>query len=204
MSNILNLLHIMWYYYNTMKVKKMNNILNAALSELDSELTKRNIHVEIIICGAYALHLFGYARSEHTLDIDTITQLPSTSEFRNIVSSVGKKFGLNSNWLSDQASTVSLPSGIESRASPINKWKSINASLVSRDDLIKMKASAFTIRRDYTNKDWEDLLLLKPTIKEINDAIVFIKKVNSPPKNASRQILIEFEETINDLKKIIK
>jgi hypothetical protein len=67
-----------------------------------------------------------------------------------------------------------------------------------------MKASAFSIRRDLTNKDWEDLTLLKPTSEEMNDAINFIKESNSPPESASNKILADFKETINDLKKITK
>ena len=51
----------------------MNDILATALTELDVELTNRNLNIEIVICGAYALHLFGYSRSEHTLDVDSIT-----------------------------------------------------------------------------------------------------------------------------------
>lgn len=65
-----------------------------------------------------------------------------------------------------------------------------------------MKASAFSIRRDQTNKDWEDLILLQPTTEEIDDAINFLKESNSPPPNASRKMLAEFEETLHDLKKI--
>ena len=75
---------------------------------------------------------------------------------------------------------------------------------MSREDLIKMKASTFSIRRDQTNKDWEDLLLLKSTKKEIEEAIAFIKEVNSPPKNATKQILNDFQETLHDLKKVTK
>ncbi|MBK7960744.1 MAG: hypothetical protein IPK04_05785 [Bdellovibrionales bacterium] len=129
----------------------MNDILAIALTKLDEELTNRNLKIEIVICGAYALHLSGYSRSEHTLDVDSITQLHS-DEIKHIIESIGNNLGIGPRWLNDQASTVSLPRGILSRAKPIDRWKSIKASLVSREDLIKMKASAFSIRRDYTNK----------------------------------------------------
>ena len=181
----------------------MNDILAIALTQLDDELTKRNINIEIVICGAYALHLFGYSRSEHTLDVDSIAKIQS-NEIKKIIEEIGQRLSLGPSWLNDQASTVSLPKGILSRVKPIERWKSIRASLVSRVDLIKMKASAFSIRRDHTNKDWEDLVLLQPTKEEIEDAIVFINEVNAPPKSASKQILNEFEETLYDLRKITK
>lgn len=160
--------------------RKLADILDIALTQLDQELTQRNLKIEIVICGAYAIHLLGYTRSEHTLDVDSITELNS-NEVKQIVDAIGSKLGLGPHWLNDQASTVSLPAGVLYRATPIKRWKSIKASLVDRIDLIKMKASAFSIRRDQTNKDWEDLVLLKPTSKEIDDAINFIKESNSPP-----------------------
>lgn len=179
----------------------MSDVLSVALDELDKELTMNRLSLEIVICGAYALQLSGYTRSEHTLDVDSILQLQS-NEIRKIIESIGQRLNLGPTWLNDQASNVSLPFGILSRAQPIGGWKSIKASLVSRPDLIKMKASAFSIRRDQTNKDWEDLVLLKPTANEIQDAILFIREFNSPPPNASKRILEEFEETLHDLKKI--
>lgn len=181
----------------------MNDILDIALTQLDQELTQRNLKMEIVICGAYAIHLLGYSRSEHTLDVDSITELNS-DEVKLLIESIGQKLGLSPLWLNDQASTVSLPAGILHRSTPIKRWKSIKASLISRVDLIKMKASAFSIRRDQTNKDWEDLILLKPTSREIDDAIIFIKESNSPPPNASKKILADFEETLHDLKKLRK
>jgi hypothetical protein len=179
----------------------VNDILAIALTKLDEELTNRNLKIEIVICGAYALHLSGYSRSEHTLDVDSITQLHS-DEIKHIIESIGNNLGIGPRWLNDQASTVSLPRGILSRAKPIDRWKSIKASLVSREDLIKMKASAFSIRRDYTNKDWEDLVLLRPAKEEIESAIEFIKESNAPTEILSAKILKEFEETLNDLRKI--
>jgi hypothetical protein len=179
----------------------MDDILDAALAQLDQELTKRNLSMEIVIYGAYAIRLLGYSRVEHTLDVDSITELVS-SEVKQIIEVVGQRLGLGPHWLNDQASTVSLPSGVLSRATQIKHWKSIKASIVSRADLIKMKASAFSIRRDLTNKDWEDLVLLRPTSKEMDNAIRFVKDSNSPPPNSSKKILADFEETLHDLKKI--
>lgn len=181
----------------------MNDKLTEALTQLDEELTKSQLSLEIVICGAYALQLSGYSRSEYTLDVDSIIRLQSV-EIKKIIESIGQKLNLGPHWLNDQASTVSLPKGILSRTKPIGNWKSIKASLVSRSDLIKMKASAFSIRRDHTNKDWEDLALLKPTDDEIQAAILFIRESNSPPQNASKKNLEEFEETLRDLKKIIE
>jgi len=181
----------------------MNDILSEALDELDRELTSRSLELEVVICGAYALRLIGYDRVEHTLDIDSMSPL-STQEILDAIEDVGTKLKLGPKWLNDQAASVAFPEGAIGRARPIQRWRSIKASVVTREDLIKMKASAFSIRRDHTNKDWEDLILLGPSRQEIRDAIEFVTKVNSPPKGAPRHIVQEFQETLNDLKKLAK
>ena len=179
-----------------------NDILDQALDELDLQLTERSLNLQIVICGAYAIQLHGFARNLHTLDVDSITELNSPLVL-DLIQSVGKKLGIGPSWLNDQASTVTLPPGIFERSQPLHKWKSLKASLISRSDLICMKASAFSIRREVTNKDWEDLELLKPTQSEIKSAIEFLIQTQSPPAGASPKIKSEFQETLDDLKKLV-
>jgi len=180
-----------------------DEILMIALNELDKILQQRSLRIEIVVCGAYAIQLHGYTRGLHTHDIDSLKKI-SNPELLATIAEVGKKVGLSEKWLNDQASTVSIPAGTFDRLSPLtNHWKAIKASLVSRKDLIKMKASAFSIRREHTTKDWEDLKLLSPSADEMKAAIGFLKQSNSPPSNASQKIKDEFKETLNDLKKLI-
>lgn len=117
---------------------------------------------------------------------DSVMEIDS-EEIKKVISVIGLKFGLGPSWLNDQASTVTIPEGALQRAVPIEQWNAIKASIICRLDLIKMKASAFSIRRDQTNKDWEDLLILEPTKLEIKEAIQFIRKINSPPSGASKK-----------------
>ena len=176
-----------------------NDKLMYALNELDLLLSSKNLQLKIVICGAYAIHLHGYSRGLYTLDVDSITKLDSV-EVIQAIQEIGNKLGLGPKWLNDQASTVSIPEGTIQRSKPIHHWKSIQASLIDRLDLIKMKVSAFSIRREQTTKDWEDLELLETTPTEINSAIEFLKLTNAPPVNASTKIKNEFEEIIHDLK----
>lgn len=177
--------------------------LTLALDELDKILCQRSLQIEIVICGAYAIHLHGISRALHTHDVDSLKKI-NTPELLAAISEVGHKLGLSNKWLNDQASTVSIPEGTFNRSSPIiNHWQAIKASLVSRQDLIKMKASAFSIRREETTKDWEDLKLLTPSAEEIQAAIEFLKQHNSPPINSSKKIINEFAETLNDLRSLI-
>jgi hypothetical protein len=181
----------------------MPSVLNIALDELDHYLSANNLSIEIVICGAFAIQLHGFTRNEITQDIDSIKEI-SNHEVLAEIAHIGAKLGLKRNWLNDMASTVSFPEGAIERAKPIQKWKSIQARLVSREDLILMKTSAYFIRRDYTEKDYEDLILLNPTLTEIELAIEFVRRVNGPPKNAPKKILTDFEESVNDVKKLVK
>ncbi len=178
-----------------------NNPLKKALDELDSLLSIKKLDLEIIICGAYAIQLLGFERGTHTLDVDTLNKI-TNPKVLDAIREVAVKTGLNPNWLNDQASTVSVPEGLLKRVKKIGTWNSINALVVDRTDLIKMKASAFSIRREETSKDWEDLQLLSPTKKEIEEAITFLKKHNSPPAGSDQKDTNNFKETIDDLRNI--
>jgi hypothetical protein len=176
--------------------------LALALDQLDRELLRRSLKLTIVICGAYAIHLHGFNRGIYTQDVDSLTKLESP-EIMEIIGQVGKSLGIGPRWLNDQASSVPIPQGALERAKPLSRWRAIQASLLERIDLVKMKASAFSIRREETLKDWEDLKLLSPSPEEIEAAIDFLRETNSPP-DSSRKIQDEFEETINDLKRLIK
>jgi hypothetical protein len=177
--------------------------LTSALDNLDLILSRESLSLEIVICGAYALHLHGISRNIFTQDVDSLKKL-APQKVHQLIEQVGTSFGLGPQWLNDYASTVTLPEGIFERTTPLHRWKAIHASLVDRSDLIKMKAAAFSIRREYTIKDWEDLEALKPTKDEINSAIEFLQKSFAPPSGSSKIIKDEFKETINDLKKLVE
>lgn len=86
----------------------MEDLLAKALDLLNLELKKKRLKIEIVICGAYAIHLLGYKRSEHTLDIDSLIEL-SSAEVLQIIKEIGKKLSLSSQWLNDQAASVTFP-----------------------------------------------------------------------------------------------
>lgn len=179
-----------------------NNPLSKALDELDAVLAEHKLTLDLLICGAFAIQILGYDRNLHTLDVDTVMKIHDP-QILNLIAKVGANHGLSSNWLNDQASSVDAPEGLIQRAKKLNRWSSINALIIDRTDLIKMKASAFSIRREETSKDWEDLKLLTPTKEEIESAINFLKKSNSPPSNASKDDLNNFQETLNDLRSLV-
>lgn len=180
------------------------DILGEALNELNALLKKNHLRIEIIICGAYALEMFGLSPDRKTLDVDSAKEIPSNID--ELINEVAAKLNLTRSegelWLNDKASRVALPSKLVERATTINRWSNIDAKLIDRRDFISMKVSAFFSRRDVTLKDLEDLKILKPSNEEILEALAFVKSHNSPPTGASKKIIAEFMESENDIKKL--
>ncbi len=66
-----------------------------------------------------------------------------------------------------------------------------------------MKASAWISRRDITDKDYNDLVLLEPTTSEIEFAVKHAETFNCPDKNLKKHYK-DFLESINEIRKLAK
>ena len=75
------------------------------------------------------------------------------------------------------------------------------ALVPSRQDLISLKSAAFMIRGGEAPKDFTDLQALKPSRSEIDEAIQFVRKTNTPPKP---RFYPDFEEMIGRLRGLAK
>lgn len=178
--------------------------LEQAMNELNHLLKKRGLRVSVLICGAFAMEMHGLKLDRRTDDVDSAT--PIDPVVLDLIDEVAAKMSLtregDERWLNDKASTVALPPKLISRAKKINKWSNIDASLADRRDLISMKVSAFFTRRDVTTKDIEDLKAVMPTNEEIEEALDFVKKYNSPPDKKDKQLMADFEESVDDVRRI--
>lgn len=180
----------------------MQDRLFRALDALDNELGKESFRLSILVCGAFAIHLQGISRIEQTQDIDSVK--PIAPELRTLIARVGQALNLSERWLNDQASDIVLPKDALKRTAKIDRWKNIDVEVLNRIDLIALKSAAFFSRGTHTLKDWEDLELLKPTAAEIEFAISYMRQHSAPEKSAPRKFHEEFEEVLNELKKLSK
>jgi len=180
----------------------MQDLLFKALDILDREIGQEGLRLSLVICGAFAIHLQGFDRIEQTQDIDSIN--PISDELHAIITRVGLQLGLSERWLNDQASDISLPSDALKRTLRIKKWNNIDAEVLGRIDLIALKSAAFYSRGSYTLKDWEDLELLKPTSAEIEFAISYMREHSAPDRSVPLKFHKEFEEVLNELRKLAK
>jgi hypothetical protein len=180
-------------------INQFSEKLLMALKDLDVWAGRRQIKLEIIIIGAFALYLNGL-EFRATNDIDTLTELEDELLLQAI-EEIAQKHGLNGNWLNDQACGLSVPDGFVSRLSRRALGSNIVALVPSRQDLISLKSAAFMIRGGDDPKDYTDLMTLQPTQYEIDEAIRFVRKTNTPPKP---RFYPDFEEMIERLRGLVK
>jgi len=180
-------------------ISGLSEKLLAALKDLDIWAGQYQVQLEIIIIGAFALYLHGL-ELRATNDIDTLTELKDERLLRAI-EEIAQKHGLNENWLNDQASGLSVPDGFLLRLNRVALGSHIVALVPCRQDLISLKSAAFMIRGGEDPKDYTDLQALQPSRNEIDEAIRFVRKTNTPPKP---RFYPDFEEMIGRLSGIAK
>src|SRR5689334_17876312 len=110
----------------------LSDKLIAALKDLDAWAGQQQVHLEIIIIGAFALHLHGL-ELRATNDIDTLTELVDEN-LLEAIERIAKRHGLNDNWLNDQAYGLSVPDGFHSRLGRVSLGTQIVALVPSRQD----------------------------------------------------------------------
>ena len=175
--------------------------LGKALQELDEWLDSHGKRIEITLVGAIAVSNYTN-EGRFTQDIDTVGKIDDETVLEQI-KNLADKHGLTSEWLSDRASTVTLPDEFFKRTKKIHSGKAIEVYVAERQDLIALKAAAYVNRGSEVMKDLEDLMHLKVTHKEIQVAIDFVRKKCSPPidKNPWRA---HFEESLEVLRELAK
>ncbi len=94
---------------------------------------------------------------------------------------------------------LSVPDGFLSRLSRVTLGSHIIALVPCRQDLISLKSAAFMIRGGEDPKDYSDLQTLQPSKSEIEEAIQFVRRTNSPPH---LRFYPDFEEMIGRLRGI--
>jgi hypothetical protein len=151
------------------------------IEEFDLYLSGLNLEFEAVIMGGGALAIMGIT-DRVTRDIDCVapeipTQIKSASEkfckdFPNL--------GLDKNWLNNGPISIirDLTDGWRDRSTLIFKGKSVTLYSLGRIDLIKTKLWALC---DRSTVDLQDLLKLKPTISEIDDAREWVIVLDGNP-----------------------
>ena len=180
----------------------MNNVITPlleGLNELNEWLSEKHLTIRISIIGRFAFYLAGI-RHLATLDIDSVTEIDD--EVFNKIIQIGTHRGMKPEWLNDNAGNLPLPEGFNERLiDSTTDYSNIKIKYASNKDLISLKAAAYISRGEDDPKDFQDLLLLKPSESEIENAIVYIRQHFAPP---AVKFFPDFEEKLNELRSISK
>jgi hypothetical protein len=172
-------------------------MLDQILTELNEWLKRKNRTITLQIIGGYALELKQIRKDFLTEDIDSVVEI-SDEELIEQIGDLGEKFG-QAKWFDFGASSLTLPDNYESRLEEFHGHSNIKIMLLSNGDLIKMKIAAFHGRRDRgILRDFDDLILLKPSKTDIDEGMEFyFDKYSS---DLTGKFLREFQEEVEEYK----
>ncbi|MBH47504.1 MAG: hypothetical protein CME71_04990 [Halobacteriovorax sp.] len=178
----------------------MNSDLLKPLSDLNNWLASEELDIQLVVIGAFAIHLHGFS-NRMTMDIDTVTPLTDNKLLQQI-NEIGEKYGLP-RWLNDQADNLIMPDDFEKRLLVNSDFSHIKLFYVSRLDLIKLKVAAYFYRGSNDSKDKDDLISLKLTLGELEEALRFLKQKHSPDTSKFKADfsarLMEISHELNNL-----
>jgi hypothetical protein len=140
--------------------------------------------LEMVVCGGAALNVLGFVRRT-TKDVDIIgfierneNNIPSLKKADKLIPAlaeaakkVGRDFNLPENWLNTgpaSALDFGLPAGFMARLETRAYSSNLIIHFLGRYDLIYFKLHAAADQSG--GKHYDDLIALKPTAKEIEDA----------------------------------
>jgi len=152
---------------------------NEIIASFDTYLAEQSLNFEAIVVGGAALALLGIIRRT-TRDVDLLT-----SPIPPIILRHAKDFArihdLPENWLNDGPKSLKneLPPGWEAKIQPIFQGGSLTLWTLERQHLIITKLYAAC---DRDADDSQDLLAMKPTVKEIEEARDWIVHLDGNPE----------------------
>lgn len=161
--------------------KEIEKVLSALGEQLDV------LHAsipELVVCGGSALNIFGFV-SRTTKDVDVIAFIerdpegnvdfkkakPFPPELVDAIKKVARDFDLPEDWLNSgpaSALDLGLPEGLMERVATRKYGKRLTIHFLGRYDLIHFKLYAAADQG--IGKHYDDLLALKPTREELEDA----------------------------------
>ena len=164
---------------------KDKNEIEKILTALSEQLEASGAGlIEMLVCGGSALNVLGYI-SRTTKDIDVVAFIdkakdgstvitkaePLKPELLNAASKVRKDFNLPEDWINSGPASVmdfGLPEGLMDRVKTQKFGKNLIIHFLSRYDQIHFKL--YAVIDQGMGKHYEDLMVLKPTSKELEQA----------------------------------
>lgn len=152
-----------------------------AISELDKVLASQKLSYVLYTCGGTQLIFLGFD-TRKTQDVDIIIE-ELDDELMKAAEKVAKKLDLETDWLNNKVFPLAgrLGRGWKKKAVVLFEGKALTLMGLVRQDLINAKLHAAI---DRMGEDYNDLLFLKPTLKEIQKAESYVLNLKKDLKTA--------------------
>ena len=148
------------------------------IKDFDRYLADQALTFEGIIIGGAALAILGVI-TRTTRDVDLMTS-PIPPIILRHAKAFAKAYSLAENWLNDAPSSLEreLPKDWRSKVQKIFEGNALTLWTLAREHLIISKLFAAC---DREADDFNDLLLMKPTVKEIDEARDWVSRLDGNP-----------------------
>jgi len=147
------------------------------LRDFDTFLESKGLPFEAVVIGGAALALLGVIVRE-TQDCDVLDpEIPH--KIIKAANEFAQQKKLKLDWLNNGPESLKniLPAGWRDRISALYIGQSLTLHTLDRSDLLKTKLFAYCDRQ----QDFADCIALKPTVKELKDAIHWIQAQDAHP-----------------------
>ncbi len=145
------------------------------IKAFDQYLKSQSLKFEAVVIGGGALIIMDVV-DRKTKDIDCLDpEIPKeVKEASKAFAKLRREFLLDDNWLNNGPVTLKreLPADWRNHLQDLYVGEAIHLTCLGRADLIKSKLFAYC---DRTNPDFEDLLKIKPTAKELEDSLEWVR-----------------------------
>jgi hypothetical protein len=154
-----------------------------ALFAFDQFLEKEDLTFSGTVIGATALLVMGVI-DRATVDVDFLAPMIPDS-IAKAARTFAKRYQgpespLREDWLNNGPESLirDLPAGWEQRVVPLYQGSRLQLTTLGRLDLLRSKLYAYCDRQ----QDLEDCIALKPTAKELNTCLPWLKERDAHPK----------------------
>ena len=149
--------------------------IKKSLTALNTELKRRGRSYELYCCGGAALQLLGVTTRE-TGDVDLIVE-SMDHDLNEAKIRVAQRLRINEDWLNNKVNPIAarLPPDWKENCTEVFSDSHLVLFALSRQDLISSKLHAAVDRHA---QDYDDLILLAPTLAELKIAEEYTLRQN--------------------------
>lgn len=185
-------------YYVAMAQPLGIEALEGALSDLGELLAESGTSADLFVIGGAAYLLADPHSAPPTRDVDAVARLDGHELVQPVllpqvieaIEAIGRIHQLGPGWLNAAAANAFgdlVPEGALDRAD-VRTWGSLTLRIAHRTDLIRLKLQAATRRGPKGERHRQNLVSLRPTEEELDDAATWYRNAASDPRAVEERL----------------